>query len=421
MPSKTQTKYRLHSPAGAKDSAVRRLGLGQTGLSQSGVATILKSALSCPIMDVPNIEHTTWDITGPIDQEDVVATFGSEIDIFNSGKQVGGVSQVQTTFVHPGILQTGLIVIAVGFHIFADPLCFTALGNSLSPAPATTITQPISPDQFTQLDSNALLGLSGSQALQKSTLSWGWPMQYAAWHMINGYNFDWIVRNRYHLISESARYVAHFSSYADNFGAGNSQVAVNEFAARVNANYRQYNTGGIFLPVDHRRQGAFLQTGVEASAWRPTRDFALADVMWGGLNLQQRNNNKMFRPLTMPYYIPANTPIGLQLNESDTVQANLFRQYLSITNGGAAVPPITTPDANLAAGFGFASGEVSLDANPVLASTASQVGNAEFKGGTLELSMLIKGFEVDDDFAKSMTDPGLKQALQAEFGLQFCS
>src|SRR6185437_1169392 len=215
-----------------------------------------------------------------------------------------------------------------------------------------------------------------------------------------------------------------------------SQVNVMEFARRANARYRSKggSGAGIFLPVSHRRVGSFANGGdegfdAESSVFRPTSDFDLANVTWGGLGLQDRLANKVFRRLTLPYYIPANTPIGITLEQSDDIQAALMQQQLSITAGlGGSVPPVLSADPNIAASIptlnaaahGLTqSPELSLDATQIISSQVSNVGRAQYKGGNLSIFMIVKGFEVTDDFARNLqANPDLLAAVQAEFGLQ---
>lgn len=412
-----------------KDDPSRRLGLGADVLSAAATQDLVADALNAPVTTIPVIEHTTLDYDGVLTQSESVEAFGAELDFFNDP---GGANAdaVQTTFVHPGILQSAIAVVAVGFHVFAEPFCFTTIGNALSPVPATGVLSPVSPDVFSQNASGAGLGLTGQQALTPADLSWGWPMQYAAWELIEAYTFEWVVRNRYDLLKESARYVAHFGSFSDKNGASSSEVPVMPFAHRINDRYRLKGTGNIFLPVDHVRMGLFSFEGAEEDTFRPSADFAMAPVTYGGLSLQDRVRNPPFRMLGSPYCIPSGTPIGLKLIATDTLHQQMLVSLMSAAGAGVpsisggAVPPILTADQNITAGYNVSGSgpEVSLDATPVTANSQTQVGRAQFKGGNLSLSMIAKGYEFTDELMQQIcSDPQLKCNLLNQCGLQIAT
>jgi hypothetical protein len=399
-------------------------------MSDQAVLSLLNDAFDCNMSSIPQTETTTITFAGPVSDTNLLEALGGTIDIFNVGKTVAGASSVSSSLPGPGILQTALLMIGYGVDIIAEPDCFTTIGNTLSPQPAAAQVAPISPDVFTAADLQAAttqLGLAAGQSMQKAVLSWGWPMQYAAWFLANSYSIDFIVRNRYHMISEPLRDVVHFSS-GETSGEGTSQVSVADFASRVNAYYRDTccaPNNGIFLPITHRRQGAFgtavAPTG-EPSAFRPTNDYGTVDARQGGLALQNRFGNGFRRKLPLPYFIAANSPIVFQLNQQDEYLAGQMRNQLSITNGiGGAGPARVSPDVNILPTFGFAAPEVTIDATPVVTPSSIQAGTDEYKGGALILSTSIYGFELTDDLACAIQSPALKQALANEFGLQFAS
>lgn len=289
-----------------------KIGLGVDTNSSNAIVDMLTDALNSPMTTIPVIEHTTLDYNGVLTQTEAVSAFGLQLNFFNdsAGDEADA---TQTTFVHPGILQNAIIVNAIGFHVFAEPLCFTQIGNSLSPVPLVAQQSPASPDVFSQNTTNGNLGLVTGQTLTPAAISWGWPMQYAAWNLIEAYTFEWVVRQRYDLLKESARYIAHFGSFSDKVGAGTSQVPVTPFARVINARYRTKGTSGIVLPIDHVRQGLFAQGGeisAEGDVFRPSSDFQLADVTWGGLALQDQYRNQPWRRLPTPYCIFKRDPAG---------------------------------------------------------------------------------------------------------------
>jgi len=408
-----------------KDDPWRKLGLGADITSVGAAQDLIADALNSPVTTIPVLEHTTLDYDGVLTQIEAVEAFGPELDFFNDPSSANA-DQTQSTFVHPGILQSAIAVVAVGFHVFAEPICFTTIGNSLSPVPTVGVFGPMSPDVFSNNATLSALGLVPGQAMVPANLSWGWPMQYAAWELIEAYTFEWVVRNRYDLLRESARYVAHFGSFADKVGASSSQVPVIDFARRVNDRYRAKGTGGIFLPVDHIRMGLFGFEGAEEDTFRPSADYALAPVTYGGLSLQENYRNQPYRMLGSPYCIPTGTPIGLKLTLSDVVHQQMLVALMSAAGstpgaGTGVIPPQIQPDQNISVGFNVAGSgpEVSLDTTPVTAPSLTQTCRAGYKGGNLSLSMIIKGYEFTDELMQQIcSDPQLKCNLLNQCGLQ---
>lgn len=410
---------------GNKDNPYRKLGLGADTASLGAAQDLIADAINSPVTTIPVLEHTTLDYDGVLTQIEAVEAFGTELDFFNDPAS-SNADQVQSTFVHPGILQSAVAVIGVGFHVFAEPCCFTTIGNALSPVPSVGVLSPMSPDVFSSNATLAGLGLTGSQTLVPANLSWGWPMQYAAWSLIEAYTFEWTVRNRYDLLRESARYIASFGSYSDKVGASSSQLPTIDFARRVNDRYRQKGTSSIFLPVDHVRMGLFGFEGAEEDTFRPSSDFAMVPVTWGGLSLQDHYHNQPYRLLGSPYCIPTGTPLGLKLSVSDVLHQQMLVTMMSAAGsvpgaGTGAVPPLLTADQNIGAGFNVAGSgpEVSLDPTPVTAPSPTQVMRAGYKGGNLSVSMIIKGYEFTDELMNQIcSDPQLKCNLLNQCGLQ---
>lgn len=403
-----------------------KIGLGVDTNSPNSIVDMLTDALNSPMTTIPVIEHTTLNYDGVLTNTEAKSAFGLTLNFFNDS--AGDEADVeQTTFVHPGILQNAIMVNAIGFHVFAEPLCFTQLGNSLSPVPPAAQQSPMSPDVFSNNTSLANLGLAAGQTLTPARISWGWPMQYAAWNLIEAYTFEWVVRQRYDLLKESARYIAHFGSFSDKVGAGTSQVPVTPFARVINNRYRTKGTSGVVLPIDHVRQGLFL-SGSESDVFRPSSDFQLADVTWGGLALQDQYRNQPWRRLPTPYCIMSGVPLGLKLTASDQIHLNNLIALMSASGGltqdFGTTPPIITADQNINAGNNVAASgpELSLDLVPVVAPSLTNAASALYKGGNLSLSMIIKGWEVSDDLLQQIcSDPALKAKLTASSGLMLAA
>lgn len=416
-------------PKKTQDDPAVKIGLGADLASPGLLFSLVQDAMNSPATTIPVIEQQTLDYGGVITDADAVKAFPSEWKFFNHESNAG-VDAVQTTFQHPGILQSGIIVKGVGFHVFAEPLCFTQQVNMwIGPDGAPPISggplPPISPDVFSHNASFATLGLAAGYGLIPGTLSWGWPMQLAAWHMIEAYTFQWTVRNRYDLLKESARYVAHFGSFSDKVGAGTSEVPVMPFARSLNDRLRKLGApAGIALPIDHKRQGLWAG-GTEPlnspdDTFIPSRAYGMAPVTWGGLSLQETYRNMPIHMLPVPYCIKSSSPLGLNLVATDNVHLNALINLMSAGNQTGVFPASVTADAAVAAGFNAAGAgqEVDLNATPAIFSSRTQVQNADFKGGNLSIGMLVFGWEMTDDAVEQIcSDQSLKNQLNSQFGL----
>ena len=422
-------KFKLSLPEQARSSVemIRRLGVGVGSCEDSQICGILRSAVGCNLNKIPSIISTTWDIDGPLLDKDLQSTFGGpNIQVWGGGQEVPGVAAVSNSVPNQnGILQTGLIVRAIGFQITAEPICGTAEINWVTPSGPLPQISPPSLDVFTGADSATALGLLVGHTESPAFLDWGWPMQYAAFHFVQATTFDFIARNRYYVMSDPLRNIAHFGGNGGECGgdaaAGTSQVDVMAFLQRANAHYANLcGCGniptGVGIPINRRRQGLFGGTSVA----RGTRDYDLMSVSYG-LDLQSKCGNPMYKMLPLPYYIPANSPIIAQLSVTDEVQHNLFLQNLSATDGfGGATPPVETADPRILAGLDSGFPELSLDAPAAAVVQTLPVGRIRVKGGTLLMSMNFLGWEISDDFCTAMSSQAMKAQLQAELGIQYC-
>jgi hypothetical protein len=399
------------------------VGLGQMNPD----ARALDSCLSCSFGVVPVIEQVTWTVQLPLQDSELTATFGDEIDILTNSKSVIGVDAVDSTFIVNSILQTDMLVLGFGIHGYAEPMTFTTVGNALTPAPTSPTgpgsSVPISPDVFTAADANGgygafaatnALGLLSTQDLTPATLEWGGPAWEALWHLMNAYQFQWITNQRELVIDELASDVAYYGPYAEAYASGTSEEPVQFYAAHVNQRYSQkLASAGIFLPVNYRRfgslpgGGAVIQgpaadprTGVAAYAgegvFHPTRDFDLAPVTWGGLK-NQGGCCQPFRRLTKPCFLERGIPIGMFLRVVDAVHQNFMYEYMSVDDNqqsGSNIISVWGALAPLTVG----APELSLTGPGATASTVNiqqvNLERAVFKGGILKLAILLKGFEV---------------------------
>jgi hypothetical protein len=412
------------------DHAVK-IGLGADVTNPATVFSLVSDAMNSPATTIPVIEQQTLDYAGPINDKDAVAAFPTEWKFFNHESNPG-VDNVQTTFQHPGILQSAIIVKGVGFHVFAEPICFTSpmnLWTGTNGAPDVAMLAPISPDVFSPgmlgtPTGLAALGLATGFGLQPGTFSWGWKQQLAAWHLIEAYTFQWTVRQRYDLLKESARYVAHFGSFSDKVGAGTSQVAVMPFFAAANRRLRDLGApNGVALPITHKRQGVWATGGepAQTDTFIPSRAYMTADVTYGGLALQETYRNQPIHMLPVPYCIKSNSPLGLNLVATDEVHLAELIRLMSVGNQqGAGFPATQYPDAMVAPiGNPSTSGpEVDLNATPAVFNSPAFTGSADVSGGNLSIGMLVFGWEVTDDAMEQIcSDPSLKAQLNNQFGI----
>jgi hypothetical protein len=133
--------------------------------------------------------------------------------------------------------------------------------------------------------------------------------------------------------------------------------------------------------------------------------------------------NSEMRKLCVPYVIKPGVPIGLFLQECDTVQADTMRQFLSITQGlGGAIPPSLTPDMNYIAEPTATGANVMLERTLGGANVAQQV-DAEtviYQGGDLKLTLPIRGFEVSADWYNQLSSSAdIRAAVFDCVGMRF--
>lgn len=399
------------------------VGLGQMNPSERA----LDSCLSCSFGVVPVIEQVTWTIQLPLQDSELSATFGDEIDVLTNSKSVIGVDAVDSTFIVNSILQTDMLTLGFGIHGYCEPMTFTTSGNALSPAPTSPTGPasgvPISPDVFTLADANGgygafsltnALGLLESQNLTPATLEWGGPAWEGLWHLMNAYQFQWITNQRELVIDELASDVAYYGPYAEAYASGTSEEPVAFYAGHVNQRYSQkLPAAGIFLPTNYRRFGSLPGTGaviagpagdprtgtapyVGEGVFHPTRDFDLAPVTWGGLK-NQGGCCQPFRRLTKPCFLERGIPIGMFLRVVDAVHQNLMYEYMSVDDNQQSGSNIISVWGALSPTT-VGAPELSLTGPGAVTSTVNiqqvNLERAIFKGGIMKLAILLKGFEV---------------------------
>jgi len=384
----------------------RMIGLG--AMPDAG-GSIADAVFQIGFTQVPVIEYVTWTTNVPLTDIEIEQTFGDEIDVLQNPKSVQGIDSVDSSFVMNGILQVDMLVIGFGLHAFGEPLSFSQNINFLTPLPTPNSRTPVSPDVFTQNDVQAL-GLAGvstppvSYNLNPAEFEWGVADWEALWHLVNAYQFQWIMQQRYLLINELAADVSYFGPYAEAEAAGTSDVPLQPYVRSANNRYRAKGGGGVAVPINCRRVGSVNgATGItgltgNVGVFHPTRDFDLVPVTWGGIRNQGGAACCMpFRKLIRPVLLEKGIPIGMLLRVQDAFHQAQMQKFLSISEGiGSNTAANVAIDVNLG---GFtppnAMPELTLDQPPnQFAAQSVQTDRVIVKGGTLKLAILIKGFEL---------------------------
>jgi hypothetical protein len=408
-----------------------RAGLAGDHSGLGSIVDAIQASMQNPFYNMDVIEQVRWTMAGPQTDESVIKNFGPEIDLFGAGKSPEGIDYVQTTMAQTGQTQTYFIACYIGFHLEPEPLCFTAKVNAWT-HPDAAQPQPPSPDVFTANDvNNGCLGSAfqpgegvASQFMIPGVLEWGWWANYVAWHMARGYNLRWKIGQHINIMDEVLRHTAYMPPSAQEGSASSSEVDIATFIARANFRYDGLGSALDALKINRIRLGsvgASPNTGIFA----PSRDEQFLGATYGGMDLRSMlKGNSEFRQLALPYVIKPGVPIGLALQECDAVQANIMRQYLSITGGlGGVFPPVIVDEENISGVYdGTGSGFVALERTLDAQSVAQQVpvGTAIFKGGELKVSMLIKGFEVTEDWYNVMSqNADIRAVVMNACGIRF--
>jgi hypothetical protein len=401
---------RRTSKFGNDREKVRRIpfGLGQP----AGTPGAAEKCLRCSFGNIPVIEEVVWTIPLPLTAEEALSTLGDTVNLLSGSSSVPGVASIDSTFLINGILQTDILAQGVGVHIFCEPMSFSTIGNAFN-APTTPSTAIAgSPDVFTQNDQ-----LNGGVVpeLQPAVFEWGADVWRAGWNFINAYQFQWKTNQRELVLNELAADVSYFGSFADALASGTSEVAIIEYVATVNANYRAKGSALIFAPINFRRVGSVNggSTTNNVGVFHPTRDFDLAPVTWGGLRWQGYGcKGQMYRPIESPCFLERGIPIGMLFVVQDAVHQASMTEAVTIDN--EPLGQNITIDVNVACetavGGGAGAGvptatpivvsannsmlEQTLDTTPVLVQQSVNVCRTLFKGGILKIGIKIKGWEM---------------------------
>lgn len=404
---------------------------------KKGLGTILelvKNSKDNPWWNMDVVEQVRWTLGGPQTDQSIDQNFGATIDLFGSGKTPQDIDFVETTLAQPGQTQTHFVACYVGFHLEPDPMAFTLRGNAWT-HPTTGAAKPPSPDVFTANDvANGALGAafqggSPTQQMLPAIMEHGWWLNRAFWELVRAYNFRWKIGQHVNVMDEQLRHTAYMPPNAQEGSASSSEVDPFNLIRQMNDRYDSLGSALDFLPIDFLRVGSFGSTTVNNGIFQPTRDFDTVGVTYGGSDLRSMlKGNSEFRQLCVPYVIEPGVPIGIYLQECDSVQAEIMRALLSISQVGGtfggSIPPAVTPDININSGLTATGSTVMLERTLDGANVPQQVDSQRviYKSGVGKITLPIKGFEVTRDWYEQLSaDPSLRDLVLSDCGMRFAA
>jgi hypothetical protein len=408
-----------------KNAATRREGLGS-------ILELVKSSKENPWWNMDVVEQVRWTLGGPQSNQSISENFGATIDLFASGKSPVDIDFVETTMAQPGQTQTHFVACYVGFHLEPDPMTFTLRGNAWT-HPVSGVAKIPSPDVFTANDvANGALGsavAAGTQVFLPAIMEHGWWMNRAFWELVRAYNFRWKIGQHVNIMDEQLRHTAYMPPNAQEGSASSSEVDPFNLINQMNSRYDSMGSALDFLPHDFLRVGSIGSTTVNNGRFMPSRDFDTVGVTYGGSDLRSMlRGNSEFRQLCVPYVIEPGVPIGIFLQECDSVQAELMRALLSISqvggSFGGAIPPAVTPDANINAGFTQTGAAVMLERTLDGADVPQQIDAQRviYKSGVGKITLPIKGFEVTKDWYNQLSsDEDVRNLVLSDCGMRFAA
>lgn len=409
--------------AGGNETALRE-GLGN-------ILDLVKASKENPWWNMDVVEQVRWTMMGPQTDQSVQENFGATIDLFASGKSPSDIDFVETTMAQPGETQTHFVACYVGFHLEPDPIAFTTRGNAWT-HPTTGSAQPPSPDVFTANDvangalGTAFTGGTPSQQMIPANMEQGWWWNIAFWELARSYNFRWKIGQHTNIMDEQLRHTAYMPPNAQEGSASSSEVDIMNLVRQMNQRYDSLGTALSFLPVDFLRIGS-VGSAPNIGRFMPSRDYDTVGVTYGGSDLRSMlKGNSEFRQLCIPYVIEAGVPIGIFLQECDSVQGDRMRAYLAASQiggtYGGSLPPMVTPDVNINSGFTATGSAVMLERTLDGLDVPQQVNaqRAIFKSGVAKITLPIKGFEVTRDWYNQLSnDQTLRNIVLSDCGVRF--
>lgn len=409
-----------------------RKGLGDAGLG--AIIDLINNSKDNPVYNMDVIEQVRWGMLGPQSDASISSNFGATIDLFGSGKSVQGIDFVETTMAQTGQTQTYFIACYLGFHVETEPMQWDTIGNAWTVPEVAAGAVPASPDVFTSADAQPLgfgstnpFGGEGAgpffgQVMTPAVLQWGWWANYAAWHLVRGYNLRWKIGQHTNIMDEVLRHSAYMPPNAQEGSASDSEVDIVDFVRTMNDRYVSMGSALIFLKTNFLRLGSNSAAGPTfPGVFTPTRDFDRVGATFGGMDLRSLlRGNSEFRKMTLPYVIKPGVPIGIFLQENDTDQGDQMRAAMSITNGlGGVVPPSMSEFTQIATTAIQTAPERTIDG--VYPANQSVLNlRTIFKGGDFKLSLMIKGFEVSEDWYNIMSqNADIREVVMAACGIRF--
>lgn len=410
-----------------KNAATRKEGLG-------AILDLIVQSKANPWWNMDVIEQVRWTLAGPQTNASITENFGATIDLFGAGKSPEDIDFVETTMAQTGQTQTHFVACYVGFHMEPDPMCFTLRGNAIT-HPTTGRAQAPSPDVFTANDvlngalGPAFAGIEPTDVMLPALMEHGWWLNRAFWEMARAYNYRWKIGQHINIMDEQLRHTAYMPPNAQEGSASSSETDPFNLINMMNTRYDTLGSALDFLPIDFLRIGSVGVTTVNVGRFTPTRDFDTVGTTYGGMDLRSMlHGNSEFRQLCLPYIIEPGVPIGIYLQECDSVQADVMRALLSISQVGGqfggVIPPSVTPDANINAGFTATGAAVMLERTLDAADVPQQV-NAErciFKSAMGKITLPIKGFEVTKDWYNQLSsDQDIRDLVLTDCGMRFAA
>ena len=260
----------------------------------------------------------------------------------------------------------------------------------------------------------------------------GWWANYAAWHLARGYNLRWKIGQHTNIMDEVLRHTAYMPPNAQEGSASSSEVDIVDFVNQMNKRYDQLGSALNFLKINFLRIGSNSTAGAAPfpGVFTPTRDFDRVgrDLRGHGPPLDAPRQLASSGSSTLPYVIKPGVPIGLILQENDSDQGDQMRRAMSITNGiGGTIPPSETEFTNIDSLATQFAPERSLDGVYLPTGVATTGSNQQlanlrtiFKSGDMKLSLMIKGFEVTEDWYNVMSqNSDIRDVVMSACGIRF--
>jgi hypothetical protein len=437
-----------HKPQQIRISqAKREIGFGAPPwMFDPDSAKALAKILAAPASRGIIAESAQWDITFPITDPNVAATFGKTLAPFSTpdGQPPQGVFSSSNTLTAPQMPTSDMIIFGVRTRVLVEPESRLIRGNAFDPTDVTNA--PGSPDVFSANDfNNNAMGFPNGDGgitaeaagLIPAELLWGTPTWRFAYNLIKAYQLDWKMQQQDSLVKQPLLTIATVEPFAEAMAAGTSFTSNIDRVRVFNDRMQLMGLASpiIFEPVTHKRLGSFnAGTGTNTGAFTPTREEDGSPTVYGGIGVPE--DEQMASPMIFPVPIfwPSGQPFGLQLSlYNEDAQAEMQR-WLSVTGGAGgvagndlALAPWSTPPGPALVTPGFTNtgtgimDEITLDpvngaGQPTAVSQGSPLMRLLGKGGTAVLQMDILGMRITQDWKSAVYAAIQAGAIQAPMG-----